>query len=242
MTIDGSALDQSSAHGSRLFLPFPRSTPGSLTVLDMGARTLCPGTDLIREGERPEGVFVLLDGFACRYKLRENGARQIMAFLVPGDLCDLDKSLLPRMDHGIGTLSTCSVGRLPSEHVRDLRHDPSFARTLHMAALIEEAILREWLVNIGRRSALERLAHLFCELYLRLRAVGLTDKRSYHLPITQIDLADTTGMTPVHVNRSLGELRRMRLIERTGKRLTILDLPRLMEIAEFRPDYLHLDG
>ncbi|PXW53122.1 CRP-like cAMP-binding protein [Methylobacterium sp. B4] len=242
MTIDGSALDRSSAYGSLQVPPMRVSEPAPLAVLDPGARTLPPGTDLIREGDRPEGLFVILDGFACRYKLRENGARQIMSFLLPGDLCDLDSSLLQRMDHGIGTLSPCSVGRLPPEQVRELQRHPSFARTLRMAALTEEAILREWIVNIGRRSAVERLAHLFCELYLRLRAVGRADKRSYLLPITQIDLADTTGMTPVHVNRSLGELRRMRLIERAGKRLTILDLPRLIEVAEFRPDYLHLDG
>ena len=216
------------------------SEPVPLTVLDLGARTLPSGTDLIREGDRPEGLFVLLDGFACRYKLRENGARQIMSFLLPGDLCDLDGSLLQRMDHGIGTLSTCSVGRLPPEQVRELQRHPSFGRTLRMAALTEEAIQREWIVNIGRRSAVERLAHLLCELLVRLRAVGLASGNSFDLPITQIDLADTTGMTSVHVNRSLGELRRLGLIERKGKRLTILDLPRLMDVAEFQADYLHL--
>ncbi|MBB2962566.1 Crp/Fnr family transcriptional regulator [Methylobacterium sp. R2-1] len=211
----------------------------ALAMCEAGTRLVPAGTDLIREGDRPEGMLAITEGFACRYKLRENGARQIMAYLIPGDVCDLDISVLNRMDHAIGTLTTCRVARIAPEASRDLRSRPALARGLHRAAIVDEAILREWIMNLGRRSAVERLAHLFCELLVRMRAVGLTCGNSYDLPITQLDLADTTGMTSVHVNRSLGELRRAGLIERKGKRLTLCDLARLMEMAEFRPNYLH---
>ncbi|ACB81989.1 transcriptional regulator, Crp/Fnr family [Methylorubrum populi BJ001] len=211
----------------------------ALALVEAGTRLVPAGTDLIREGDRPEGMIAVTEGFACRYKLRENGARQIMAYLVPGDVCDLDNGALNRMDHTVGTLSTCRVARIMPETARELRQHPALARGLRKAALIDEATLREWLMNIGRRSAVERLAHLFCELLVRLRAVGLTSGNSYELPITQLDLADTTGMTSVHVNRSLGELKREGLIERKSKRLTLCDPARLAEVAEFRPDYLH---
>ncbi|BAU92377.1 cyclic nucleotide-binding protein [Methylorubrum populi] len=211
----------------------------ALAMLEAGPRPVPAGADLICEGDRPEGMIAITEGFACRYKLRENGARQIMAYLIPGDICDFDSSVLNRMDHAIGTLSTCRVARIAPEAGRDLRSRPALARSLRTAALVDEAILREWIMNLGRRSAVERLAHLFCELLVRLRAVGLTFGNSYDLPITQLDLADTTGMTSVHVNRSLGELKRAGLIERTGRRLTLCDLPRLMDMAEFRPNYLH---
>lgn len=211
----------------------------ALAMIEAGTRLVAAGTDLIREGDRPEGMIAVTEGFACRYKLRENGARQIMAYLIPGDICDFDGTVLNRMDHTVGTLSTCRVVRIPPETGRELRQRPALARGLRAAALIDEATLREWLMNIGRRSAVERLAHLFCELHVRLRTVGLTSGNSYELPITQLDLADTTGMTSVHVNRSLGELKREGLIERKSRRLTLCDPVRLAEIAEFRPDYLH---
>ncbi len=214
----------------------------ALALIEAGARLAPPGLDLIGEGDRPEGMIAITEGFACRYKLRETGARQIMAYLVPGDICDLDTSVLNRMDHSIGTLSPCRVARVSTEAGRDLREHPGLARALRTMALIDEATLREWLMNIGRRSAVERLAHLFCELFMRLRAVGLAHGNAYELPITQTDLADTTGMTSVHVNRSLGELRRSGLIERKGRGLTILDMPRLMDVAEFSPNYLAPEG
>lgn len=219
--------------------PLQQADEEIVAGIEASARPVPSGTDLIREGHRPDGMVVITEGFACRYKLRENGARQIIAYLVPGDVCDLDASVVSRMDHAVGTLSACRVARLAPENGRDLRRRPACGQALETAALIEGATLREWLVNIGRRSAVERLAHLFCELFVRLGAVGLTSESGYDLPITQIDLADTTGMTSVHVNRSLGELKRAGLIERRGKRLILRDLPRLMEVAEFRADYLH---
>ncbi|WP_019905563.1 Crp/Fnr family transcriptional regulator [Methylobacterium sp. 77] len=201
------------------------------------------GTDLIRIGDRPDGVYLILDGIACRYKLRANGARQIMAYLLPGDHCDLDVALLERMDHSIGALSVCKVVRIDLGTIRPLLADHTgIANALRLATLVYEATLREWVVNLGRRTAEERIAHLVCEMLLRLRAVGRTIGDGYALPITQADLADTAGLTIVHVNRTLASLRLQGLVERSGRHLTILDLARLEALAEFRPNYLHLGG
>ena len=201
------------------------------------------GTDLIREGDKPDGVYLILDGIACRYKLRASGARQIMAYLVPGDYCDLDVAMLKAMDHSIGTLSACQVVRIDLDTIQNLLRDhPGITHALRLATLVDEATLREWLVNVGRRSADERIAHLLCELLLRLRAVSRTAGDGYALPITQEDLADTTGLTTVHVNRMLGTLKQRGLIELSGRQLQILDLAGLEALAEFKPNYLHLGG
>ncbi|EHP92744.1 transcriptional regulator, Crp/Fnr family [Methylorubrum extorquens DSM 13060] len=223
------------------FAPLSDADRSLLEQICANPRIVPSQTDLVREGDRPDGVFVVLSGFACRHKLRANGARQINAYLLPGDLCDLDVAPLDEMDHTITTLSACKVVRLAPELIADLlTHHPQIARALRKNRLVDEATLREWLMNIGRRSAVERLAHLFCELLLRFRAVGLAPEDSYPLPLTQADLADTAGITSVHVNRSLKELRQGGLIELQGRQLTILDYARLRALAEFRANYLHL--
>ncbi|GJD93137.1 Crp/Fnr family transcriptional regulator [Methylobacterium iners] len=199
-------------------------------------------TDLICEGDVPDGVFLILEGFACRYKLRSSGARHITAYLLPGDLGDVDVGLLPRMDHTIGTLSPCRVVRLDHPVIEDLlQNHPRIGRALRIGKLVDEATLREWLVNVGCRTATERVAHLLCELLLRLRVVGLAPSDSYTLSLFQRDIADTTGLSNVQVNRSLQKLRRQGLIELRSKSLRILDLPGLQAVAEFKPDYLHLN-
>ena len=214
-----------------------------LEQISAGPQHVAAGTDLISVGDKPDGVYLIMDGIACRYTTRANGARQIMAFLIPGDYCDLDVALLNRMDHSIGTLSACKIVRIDLATILDLlRHHPSIAHALRLATLVDEATLREWVVNLGRRAGEERIAHLMCELLLRLRAVGLTEGNSYTLPITQEDLADTTGLTPVHVNRMLRSLRQRGLIALSGRHLKILDVPRLEALAEFRSEYLHLGG
>ncbi|MFC5556856.1 helix-turn-helix domain-containing protein [Methylobacterium iners] len=212
-----------------------------LEQVSANARIVPPQTSLVHEGDRPDGVLLVMEGFAGRLKHRANGHRQIMAYLVPGDMGDLDVALLSRMDHTITTLSACKVVRIAPETVAALvQHHSQIARALRMATLVDEATLREWLMNVGCRSAVERIAHLFCELLVRLGAVGLAQGNSYDLPITQLDIADTTGLSNVHVNRSLQELRRQGLIELGGRRLTILNLPRLRTLAEFKANYLHL--
>ncbi|GAB6842921.1 CRP-like cAMP-binding protein [Methylorubrum rhodinum] len=200
-------------------------------------------TDLIREGDTPRGVFLVLEGMACRYKILPDGNRQVLAFLIPGDFCDLDVSLLNAMDHAIGTLSPCLVVHIPTRTVGDLLDDhPGIARAMRLAALVEAATARQWLVNVGRRSCERRLAHILCEMLVRLRHVGLASDVGYDLLLTQVDLADATGMTSVHVNRSLRALRRRGLIEIQGRRIAIPDLAALEAAAEFDPRYLRHAG
>jgi CRP-like cAMP-binding protein len=203
------------------------------------ASSVAARTDLIREGEAPEGIFILLDGMACRSKLRRGGPRQITAYLIPGDFCDLDLALRPRMDHTVSTISTCRVAHLDFASIQQLAVEAgNLVQTMRRATLVDDAILREWLLNVGARSAIQRIAHLFCELLTRFRAVGLAQGDSYELPISQLDLADTTGLSTVHVNRTLQDLRRQGLIEFRSRSLMIRNLPRLQALGEFDPSYL----
>lgn len=201
----------------------------------VGART-----DLIREGERPDDVHLILDGFACRYKLLPEGQRQIVAYLVPGDFCDLHVFILSEMDHCIGTLSPCTVVDIPREAVLRLTERPAIGRALWWATLVDEAIPRERVVDLGRRPAEQRVAHLLCELLLRLRAVGLADGDAYELPVTQTELADGLGLSNVHVNRVLQALRGQGLVTLDGKAVTIPDPDGLMALGGFNPNYVHL--
>src|SRR6202789_2665568 len=206
-------------------------------VRDVGARE-----DVISQGDRTGGVKLLLDGFACRYKMLEDGRKQIVAYFVPGDLCDLRVFILQRMDHSIGGIAPSLVATIAPDNVLKLMHTyPALTRALWWSTLVEEAIAREWIVNVGQRNALERTAHLFCELLYRFRAVGLNEGLSCTLPLTQVELAETLGLSPVHVNRTLQELRRQKLITLEGGTLTIQDLEALKEVSFFNPDYLHLD-
>ena len=206
-------------------------------------RTVEPGTDLIREGDRPESVFLLIDGWACRYKLMPDGRRQILAYLIPGDLCDIHIFVLKRMDHGIGMLGPATVAAIRPDRMLDImRCHPAVERALWWATLVDEAILRAWLVNMGQRDAYQRIAHLLYEMWLRMRAVGLVDEgRQFSLPLTQAQLGDTVGLTPVAVNRALQRLRAEGLIVLDQKRLTIHQPERLAEISGFERNYLHLD-
>ncbi len=196
--------------------------------------------DIVREGDRPTSVPLVLSGFACRYKLLESGQRHIMAYMVPGDFCDFQVFILRARDHSIGTLSTCRIVDMSPEAVLELSERPAIARAFWWASLVDEATLREWLVNIGQREAEVRIAHLLCELLMRLRAVGLVTDDRYTLPLTQNDLADTMGMTLVHANRMLIRLRERDLIAMHGRELTVLDVKRLEAFAGFNPNYLHL--
>ena len=196
---------------------------------------------IIEHGSRPEDVHLVLDGFACRYKMLRNGKRQIVALLVPGDFCDLHVAILGAMDHGIATLSSCTIADLPRTTILDLTENhPRIARALWWATLVDEAILREWLVNMGQREADQQLAHLFCELLVRQQVAGIGDANGCPLPLRQEDLADVLGLTAVHVNRTLQSLRDEGLIALRRRRLDIPDLERLQAYCDFDPDYLHL--
>ncbi len=206
-------------------------------VRQVGARE-----DIIREGERAKDVKLILSGWACRYKSLEDGRRQIIAFFVPGDLCDLNIFILKEMDHSIGTITAVRLAELSRETLDTLTlGHPRITQALWWHTLVTAAIQREWTINLGQRTALERVAHLFCEVFLRLRAVGLTEGQSCELPLTQGELGDATGLSTVHVNRTLQELRGLGQIVLRGKTLTIPDLDLLRTTASFNPNYLHFD-
>lgn len=200
------------------------------------------GADLILEGTNPENVFLLQQGWGYRYSILRNGNRQIFGYLLPGDLCDVHVFMLERMDHSVGLLSDATVVKIPAAEMLDLLNRyPRIERALWIATLVAEATLRQWVVNIGQRDAFERLGHLFCELWHRMRAVGLVDANGqFSLPLTQIELADTLGLTSVHVNRTLQRLREGGLIALSRGRLTILDPDGLAEISGFDGDYLRV--
>ena len=222
---------------------FGRLEPADRQLLDsllQDVRTIGARSDLIREGDAPSDVHLILDGFACRYKLLPNGSRQIMAYLVPGDFCDLHVFILKTMDHSIGTPSPCRVVRMSRPQILGLLERPAIARALWWAALVDEATLREWLVNLGAREAEQRVSHLLCELLLRLRAVGLSSDHTYELPITQAELGETMGLSTVHVNRVLQKLRSEKLITLKARKLVILDWQALVAQSGFNPNYLHL--
>src|ERR1700735_5108713 len=216
------------------------SSIGEPSTLDV--RAFAAREDVISQGDRTGGVKLLLEGFACRYKVLEDGRRQIVAYFVPGDFCDLRVFILKRMDHSIGAISPSKVATISPDDVLRLTHGyPMLTRAWWWSTLVEEAIAREWIVNVGQRPALERTAHLFCELLYRFRAVGLNEGNSCTLPLTQVELAETLGLSSVHVNRTLQELRRQKLITLEAGTLTIQDLDALKEVSFFNPDYLHLD-
>jgi CRP-like cAMP-binding protein len=199
------------------------------------------GRDIIREGERPESVILLLTGWAYRYKVLADGRRQIVAHLLPGDLCDTHVFILGRMDHSIGLLSDATVAAISRETIIEVtERAPTIARALWWSTLVDEAVLRHWLINIGQRDAYDRTAHLFCELWERAAQVGLVNGNAFDLPLTQEQLGDSLGLTAVHTNRVLQRMRGEGLITFQGKRLAILDMEGMRGAAAFDPSYLHL--
>ncbi len=196
--------------------------------------------NIVSEGQAPRSMFVLLEGLACRYRMLPDGARQILTFLLPGDLCDLHVFLLRRMDHSIGTLTPVRLATITREDLLEvgLRH-PRISVGLWWSSLQEEAVLRERIVSLGRRDARERVAYLLCELVWRQKAIGHASGDSIDLPLTQIELADALGLTPVHVNRVLQALRRDGLLMLERRQLTLLNLDALVAVAQFDAGYLH---
>jgi CRP-like cAMP-binding protein len=203
-------------------------------------RTARARRDIIREGDTPQHIKLIIDGWAIRYKMLPDGRRQIVSFLLPGDLCDLNVFLLDEMDHSIGALTPVTYAEMPHDLVGVMcDHHPPLARSLRLESLVVAAIQREWTLSLGQRTARERIAHLFCEIFERLETVDLTEGDRCEMPLTQIDLGEATGMTAVHVNRTLQELRREGLIVLNNRILTIPDRPALMAVGMFNPNYLH---
>ncbi|MDX3929784.1 MAG: Crp/Fnr family transcriptional regulator [Shinella sp.] len=195
--------------------------------------------DIVSEGARPTYSTLLVDGFAARYKFLADGTRQITALHIAGDFVDLHAFLLKTMDHGIVAMSPCHVAFADHSALKELTEtQPHLARLLWLDTLVDGAIHREWIVAMGRRSKKAHLAHLVCELYVRLRAVKRTAGYSFHFPLTQIELADVLGISVVHLNKTLQMLRRDELLTWLNQTITILDWPRLKALAQFDPTYL----
>ncbi len=197
--------------------------------------------DIARDGDRSTHCCLIVDGWACRYKLLNGGRRQILSFHIPGDILDLQSLHVPTMDHSLTTLTKAVIAFIPHESLQKLMADfPSIAAMLWRDTLIDAGIFREWLMSLGRRSAFEHVAHLFCELYLKLQAVGLAGDYRCPMPITQADLADALGLTPIHLNRVLQEMRGQTLITLRKRMLVIEAWDELLRISEFDPTYLRL--
>jgi len=199
--------------------------------------------DLVKERASTGVVHLLLEGWACRYKLTGNGSRQIPTLLLPGDICDIDAILFDRLDYGVATLTPCRVAVLPRARVLELSaRYPRIGAALWWLTMVENSTLTEWVLCLGRRSADQHLAHLFCELLVRLAAVGMAENNGYALPLTQEQLADALGLTSVHVNRTLQQLRKAGLVELDRGRLRILEWEAIKRRAGFDPAYLRPEG
>lgn len=198
--------------------------------------------DVVSEGKPPHAVNVFETGWGCRYKMLEDGRRQIIGLFLPGDMCDLNAYLLSQMDHSVGALTAATVSEISRRGFDELMTGhPRIRSALWWEQLVAGAIQREWSLNLGQRSALERLAHLLCEVFYRLRVVGLTSGDRCEFPLTQTELGEATGLSTVHVNRTLQELRAAGLIVLKERTLHIPDLEALEDVALFDAGYLHLE-
>jgi CRP-like cAMP-binding protein len=197
---------------------------------------------VVRAGEELSFSILLLDGLMCRYKDLRNGERQIMELHVAGDFLDLHSFLLKRLDHSVMSLVPSRIAIVPHDRLAAITRDhPHLTRLLWLTTLLDSAIHREWLVSLGRRTALGRIAHFLCEMHARLDVVGLADPTGFPLRITQTDLAECLGLTSVHVNRILRQLREMGLATFRDSRVEILDHEGLKRAGEFSLDYLHIE-
>jgi CRP-like cAMP-binding protein len=214
----------------------------AIAGIPITVRELKADQDIVRDQDRPSQCCVLLEGFACRSKMLPGGKRQISSFHIPGDIPDLQSIHLEIMDHNLSTVTASKVALIPHDTVRTfIRAHPRIGDVFWRDTLIDAAIFREWVANVGRREAYGRIAHILCEVYVRLEAVGLTNGWSYKLPITQAELGDATGLSTVHVNRTLQELRGDGLITTPkGGQVIIKDWDGLQKAGEFDPTYLHI--
>lgn len=209
--------------------------------LPMSVRDVKAKQDIVREGDRPSQCCLVLAGLVHRYKQLPDGKRQIMGLYIAGDLPDLMSLHITVMDHDIGTLAPSKLGFIQHEHLRELmRRHPRIGDVFWRDTLIDAAVFREWMVGLGARSAYSRVARFFCEMVVKHRAVGLTTDHSIDLPLTQGELGDAAGISTVHVNRVVQELREHQLISWFGHKMAVLDWEGLKEAAAFDPTYLHL--
>ena len=221
--------------------PLSSEDQEAVLALPHKVRQLEHGQYIVREGDLPTHSCLVVSGFAIRHKIMGDGARQIVNVHVTGDMVDLQNSLLSVADHNVQTLTAMEAAFIPSGAILDIAFSrPAVGKALWLETLVEGSIVREWIANVGRRNSLTRVAHLLCEFAYRLDAVGIGKQCNYELPMTQEQIADAVGLTPVHVNRTLKSLDAAGLTTRTRRSVVINDLERLAEVGDFRSIYLHL--
>ena len=229
-------LRQLDAHGA-----LPAEDRDALLALPHRVRRLDPGSYLVREGDVPVHCTILVTGYAFRQKVTGSGARQILSICIPGDAVDLQNMFLDVSDHGVQLLTQARVADIPREALQDLvLSRPKIGQAVIELTLIEASILREWVVNVGRRDARARIAHILCEFAVRLEQRGLTTDHGFELPLTQEQLADATGLTSVHVNRVLRSLENEGLITRKRRQIHFGDWRALQDAGDFSRRYLHV--
>jgi CRP-like cAMP-binding protein len=225
------------------FAPLSQAEIGVLEMLSSNEEHFRAHIDLLSEGDPPRSPFIVIRGMACRYRILADGRRQILTFLLPGDLCELHTYLLKAMDHSAVTLTPGRLAVIERATITTLiARYPRIGAAIWWCSMQEAAIMRERIVGLGRRSARGRVAYILCELVWRHREVGLAEGHTIRLPLTQTDIADTLGLTPVHVNRVLQQFRREGLITLAQRKLRLHDVERLQDLAELTEDYLHLAG
>jgi CRP-like cAMP-binding protein len=225
------------------FLRLSRRDVAALADLTKRVRRLPARTEIVAEGDVPHPAFVLVEGMACRFRILSDGRRQIIGFIIPGDICDVHAAMLKRMDHSIGTIVASSIATIARDRFLALTtQHPRINAALWWTALQDQATQREHVVALGRRNAHERVAYFLCELVWRFNAHGLGRRDAIELPMTQADIGDLLGLTPVHVNRVLQDFRKQKLIMLEHRHLRLLDMERVAGIAELSSQYLLLDG
>jgi len=204
---------------------------------------LLPADEIvIRSGEELSTSLMLLDGWMARSKDLPSGERQVTELHVAGDFADLHAYALKRLDHDVVTLTDCTVAVVPHARLADItQRYPRLGRIYWFSTNVDAAIHRELALSLGQRSAISRMANLFCELHARLDLIGRVSGNSYELPLTQRELSECLGLTVVHANRTLQELRRRGLVEFENRKMRILDMAGLEGVAEFDASYLYLD-
>lgn len=221
--------------------PLAKDDREAVLALPYTLKSLAPGSYAVREGEPPSGCGVLVSGFAYRQKLTGDGGRQILSIHVPGEALDFQNIFLNVADHSVQMLTRGHLAVIPRADIQKIvRSSAAIGHAILLTILVEASIFREWILNVGRRDAKSRLAHILCELAVRLDALGLAEDMGYHLPMTQAELADALGLTPVHLNRVIRSLETDGLINRSKREISFPDWERMRDMADFNDRYLHL--
>lgn len=222
------------------FAPLGEADRVAIRALSYAVSDVRAGAYIVREGRTHAHCCLLIDGYACRNKTTVDGARQIVSFHMRGDIVDLPHLLLAKADHNVQAITAAKIACIPVDELKAAAYaHPAIADALWRDVLIDASIFREWVVNVGRRDARSRIAHMICEFATRATAAGLGSPERFHLPLSQDQIADATGLTAVHVNRMLQSLGQEGVIARNRRDIRILDWPWLREIAGFDDSYLH---